>query len=262
MADAVHVNAAGGAKIAARLDEQIAELVRTARPVAAADDSVGKEVGSPPEGRVPEGCIAHLSADGKKTVDESGRMMRWIDATGHGADAIAVWPWSRPEFVADAGDGRPALRFDGRQSYLSLPMLADLRTLVVVFRGSHLVLGHPYFNSRPFHPGVARPGKAFSAIRGKGARRRPWLSQRPAGAYRGRSRRCAGLRPPGIQVCSLVMSEPVPFSVLGWGGSWNHDRYMLGDVAEVLIFNRELDDAERQVLEDSLCSRWGISRSP
>jgi hypothetical protein len=68
--------------------------------------------------------------------------------------------------------------------------------------------------------------------------------------------------PKTLQVFSLVMARPVPFSILGWGGSWNHDRYMLGDVAEVLVFDRALDDGERQSLEQDLRTRWGISQTP
>lgn len=263
MADDVHVNAAGGAKIATRLDEEIAEVVRAARPTAAPTPLAGREVGAPPRCRLPEGCIAQLSAAGRLVLDESGRVMRWIDASGHGADATAAWPWSRPEFVADAGDGRPMLRFNGTRSYLSFPMLIEARTVVAVFRGSHLVLGHPEFNTRPFHAGVVRPGKAFSANYAATAVTggRGFLDGRPVHVGDDRDDALA-FDPKTMQVFSLVMAQPVPFSILGWGGSWNHDRYLEGDVAEILVFDRDLGDEERQSLERDLCGRWAVSRGP
>jgi lysophospholipase L1-like esterase len=263
MADGVHVNASGGAKIAARLDEEIATVARAARPTAAAPAPDGREVGSPPQGRVPEGCIARWSAAGRMVVDDAGRLMRWIDASGRGADATAAWPWSRPEFVADAGDGRPVLRFDGKRAYLSFPMLTEAKTLVAVFRAPHLVLGHPEFNTRPFSAGVVRPGKAFSANYAAKAVTggRGFLDGRPVHVGDDRDDAVA-FDPKTMQVFSLVMAQPVPFSILGWGGSWNHDRYLQGDVAEILVFDRDLGDEERQSLERDLCGRWAVLRGP
>lgn len=263
MADAVHVNAAGGAKIAARLDEELTNVVRAPRPTAATRVPVGREVGSPLRIHVPAGCIAHWSAAGRLLVDESGHVMWWFDASGHGADATASWPWSRPEFVADAGAGRPVLRFDGGQSYLSFPIRTEARTVVAVFRATHLVLGHPHFNTRPFHAGVTRPGKAFSttyaaeAVRGG----RGFLDGRPVHLGDDRDDALA-FDPQVLQVFSLVTAQPVPFSILGWGGSWNNDRHLRGDVAEILVFDRALGDAERQSLERDLRTRWAISRGP
>jgi hypothetical protein len=76
---------------------------------------------------VQEGMALWLAADRFVDVDEQGGVYRWSDlhiSTNHSAeDALQLHPAHRPRLVADALNGRPALRFaDG--AFLLTPPLA------------------------------------------------------------------------------------------------------------------------------------------
>jgi hypothetical protein len=230
---------------------------------AAARIAKGREVGKAPAPRTIAGLHAWWSADAQLVLDDAGKVMRWVDASGKKTDAVAPWAWSRPQYVENAVNGKPVLRFDGKASYLNFPMLTEARTLIVVLRSDKLILGHPYFNTRPYSTGVVRPKKAFSmnyaakaVTGGKG-----YLNGKEV--YLPDDQETAlEFDPQHLQLFSLVMTDKVPFSILGWGGSWNFDKYYNGDVAEMLVFNRPLADGERQALEKELAARWGITLAP
>jgi lysophospholipase L1-like esterase len=258
MADSVHVNQKGGEKIAGQLFDEILTVAK-ATPLAAEVVGPGRAVGTAPAPRAIAGLQAWWRADGQAVVDEAGKVMRWMDASGNKTDAVAPWAWCRLQYVENAVNGKPVLRFDGKTSYLTFPMLTEARTLMVVLRSDKLILGHPYFNTRPFHIGVVRPMKAFSmnyaakaVTGGKGYLngKEVYLPDDQDAALE--------FDPARLQLFALVMADKVPFSVLGWGGSWNFDRYLAGDVAELLVFNRPLADDERQAVEKELAARWGI----
>ena len=262
MQDGVHVNQKGGEKIVGQLYEELRKVAITP-PAAAELPANGHDIGKAPVPRAITGLQAWWCADGQVTVDDAGKVMRWVDASGNHTDAGAPWAWCRPQYVENAVNGKPVLRFDGKTSYLTCPMLTEARSLIVVFRGDKLVLGHPYFNARPFHPGVVRPKKAFSmnyaakaVTAGKG-----YLNGKEV--YLPDDQDTAlEFDPQHLQLFSLVMTDKAPFSILGWGGSWNYDRYLAGDLAEMLVFNRPLAAEERQAIEKELAARWGIALTP
>ncbi len=266
MQDGVHVNAAGGEKIAGQLYEEVLRIAQEkpgapqAQPTAARERVVGELPGANSLPLRIDGLSAWWSAKGPVAVDEDGSVLRWLDLSGNGVDAVVPWPTSRPQYVADGAGDRPLLRFDGKSSHLRFPMREQAQTIFVVFRARHLILGHPYFNSRPFHPGVVRPRKAFSANYAAKAVTggRGFLNGRAV--HVGDNQDDALEFDDGqLQVFSLVLDKPVPFSYFGWGGSWNFDKYISGDVAEMLVYDRALNDEERQALEKEMATRWGIA---
>ncbi len=266
MADAVHANAAGGERIAEQLETEIHRLVKLVNPEPEPPATATLTGAPPPTNALPGqigGLVAWWRADGPMAVDPQGRVLRWLDNSDHGADAIAPWPWARPQRLDGTGDGRATLRFDGQHSHLRFPLQDKAQTILAVFRARHLLLGHPYFNSRPFHPGVVRPGKAFSANYASASVTggRGFLDGRPV--HLGDDQE-EGLEfsAEQLQLFSLVMDKPTPFSYLGWGGSWNFDKYMDGEVAELIVYNRALTDQERQNLESDLAARWQIPLAP
>ncbi len=265
MQDAVHVNQKGGEKIAGQLFEGILKVAKEkpGMPAASPLDTTGRAVGKPlPESAIPRqvaGLAAWWSADGQAVVDDTGKVIRLTDASGNKSDAVAPWPSARPQYLEKSIGDRPLLHFDGKGSHLLFPMQAEAQTIFAVLRADVLILGHPYFNSRPFNHGVVRPKKAFSlnyaaktVTDGKG-----FLNGQPVHLPDDQDT-ALEFDPAQLQVFSLVMTGPTPFSYLGWGGSWNLDRYMKGDVAEFLVYNRALTDAERQKVEQYLAARWNI----
>lgn len=268
MLDGVHVNEKGGEKIAGQLYEEILKVAKEkpAMPKLRSQ-SGGRTVGKPPaDSAIPRqipGLSAWWRAQGQVVVDDAGNVIRWLDASGNDADAIAPWASSRPQYVTNAVDGRPLLHFDGKTSHLLFPMQTEAQTIFVVLRANNLILGHPYFNTRPFHPGVVRPGKAFSqnyaskAVTGgegflNGAKVHIGDDQDDALEFSAEQ----------LQVFSLVMTDKTPFSYLGWGGSWNFNRYLNGDVAELLVYSRALSDSERRQIEKYLAASWKIGIAP
>ncbi len=268
MQDDVHVSQKGGEKIAGRLYDEILKVANAEPGMPSAMPAAhGRAVGKPMPGnaapRQVPGLTAWWSAEGQAVVDESGGVIRWLDASGMKADGLAPWSWSRPQYVKNAIGGKPLLHFDGKGSHLLVPMQDKAQTLFVVLRADKLILGHPYFNTRPFSSGVVRPKKAFSAnyaakavTEGKG-----FLNGQPVHLPDDQDS-ALEFDPGKLQLFSLVMTGPVPFSYLGWGGSWNLDRYLNGDVAEMLVFDRPLADGERQALEKDLAARWNITLAP
>jgi lysophospholipase L1-like esterase len=269
MLDAVHVNQKGGDKIAGQLYEEILKVAeeKPGMPVATPMITEGRNVGKAlPENAVPRqipGLIAWWSADGQIIVDESGKVIRWTDTSGTKADAVAPWPLSRPQYLENAFNGKPLIHFDGKTSHLLLPMQTEAQTIFAVLRADKLILGHPHFNTRPYHPGVVRTKKAFSqnyaskTVTGgegflNGAKVHIGDDQDDAIEF----------NPKELQLFSLVMTAKTPFSYLGWGGSWNFDRYLNGDMAELLVYNRALTESERKQVEKDLAERWKINMVP
>lgn len=269
MGDDFHVNQAGGERIASQLSTEILSVAKL--PAGGAEavkpatghlvgKSVGNAVGKDAAALRLDGLSAWWRADGQLEVDDAGRVLRWLDARGSGPEAAAPWLSSRPLLVAETAHDRPVLRFDGKASYLRFPLLAEARTIIVVLRSPRLILGHPYFNARPFHPGATRPDKQFSSqyaapeVTGGKA----YLNGREVHLADDRDD-AAVLDDKHLQVLTLGLAGPVPFSYLGWGGSWNFNYYLEGDVAEIAVYNRLLSDDERQRIEADEVTRWGIT---
>jgi hypothetical protein len=59
-----------------------------------------------------------------------------------------------------------------------------------------------------------------------------------------------------FQILSMVFQKPVEIGYFGWGGSWNFDRYVKGEFAELLVYDRALTDTELRTIEADLVSRW------
>jgi lysophospholipase L1-like esterase len=258
MQDAVHVNQKGGEKIAGQLYDEILKVAKD-KPADAIPAIAGHEKGIAPAKSKVDGLLAWWSADNQVVVDDDGKVIKLIDSSDNKADAVAQWDWSRPKYIENAVNGKPVINFDGKTSYLTVPMLNNARSIMIAFRSNKLILGHSYFNSRPFHIGVVRPQKAFSmnyaskaVTGGKG-----YLNGQEIYIPDDKDD-ALEFDPKKMQIFSLVMTDNVPFNVLGWGGSWNFDNYMTGDVAEMMVFNKPLTDKERKDIEKELAKRWEI----
>lgn len=249
MADGIHFNEVGGRLVASELIKQLSRP-----PEAVTPPAVIHEIGTLPAAAIP--VPTHwLAADGIVAVTASNRVVRW-----HGKNWSAVQPYARfqPRYVADALHGKPVVRFGGRE-YLRFPEQTDWQTIVFVAKGQGHLFGHPYMNTRPFHPGVARPEKLFSATYAAPALIQGAVFVNGAPLPVGDDAADA-VEPPrqAFQVITLAATGRLPAGTLGWGGSWNADRYWTGDLAEVLIYDRALTTDERQRVEHYLQEKYQL----
>lgn len=179
----------------------------------------------------------------------------WPDRSGAGADATQATAGKRPVWRATAESGRPAVEFDAVDDGLGTPVDpgADLTILVVyasragatgqaVSGGFRLFMG-PYVGLYRNYTGAYANGPAVTAGR--------WLLQtlRQSGAG-------AELFVDGVfQAATTATADPTPL-VLGKQGTYSGT--LDGRVAEVLVYDRTLTDAELGDVEAWLKARHDI----
>ncbi|MBO9606785.1 MAG: discoidin domain-containing protein [Paenibacillaceae bacterium] len=90
---------------------------------------------SPPGGFIPTANLGlWLKADAGVTKNGSDRVSRWADYSGSGADAEVLDSSAMPLWVANALNGKPALRFDGTQSLIAHDFVdIDMRDFTMTF---------------------------------------------------------------------------------------------------------------------------------
>src|SRR2546425_13097606 len=87
---------------------------------------------------VTNGLQLWLKADAGVTTNATGGVTQWVDQSPNGNTAAQTTDASAPLFVADAQNGKPALRFDGVDDFLdvasapSVAITGDISTFFVV----------------------------------------------------------------------------------------------------------------------------------
>jgi len=252
----------------------------------------GASAGEPALPAVARGLALWLRADaGVATAPDTDQVTRWADqaATGSGIgdktsqDAVAPSDDARPRLVKGALNGRPVVRFDGKDDRLGfrLPINGfEQLTIFMVAANTaaqdpgwaahhHLALGWTYtggwgiYGLSPFQDAVAarfatatplaaaayiRPrsiGSAFSitACRKNGTRQALFVN--------------------GQRVYACIVARPTVLNTSGQGsigggifGAEPGAGYYQGDIAEILVYTTALSDAERQGVERYLSERW------
>lgn len=258
--DGIHASQKGGARIAEQLAKEVSHVAASDR--FACPPSVEeklREVGVPVAGDAEppniQGLASWWAADGPVTIDEKHQVASLKDMSGHKADAVARWKECRPTFVETAANGRPVIHLNAtKKQCLRFPLDEKARTFIIVLRGKGILFGHPYFNTRPFHPGVTDPRKMLDKTYAS-----PGLTEGKAHVDGVSVPPCnIEFSDERFRVISLVASQPVGVGYLGWGGSWNCDHYFSGDIAEVLMYDRVLLDSERASVERYLLRKYRL----
>lgn len=224
--------------------------------------------------------------DAQQVRNSGGNLFvrRWNDASGSGLDAVQAADSQQPRLIANSINGRPALRFDGANDTLLLPRPAGTNsfTLVSVFRTG---LGHEVDpESSGGVGGVSGQRWLFGAAHGgdfnggagvsvgtngvsvyehgsgympalavyAGRTGSPWAlltvtydAKRPTISVQGSTVR-NGVGSPRAQV-----TAPTEIGAGSYGA-------FSGDLAEVLMFDRPLTEAERRGLERWLADKYSI----
>ncbi|MFP6667024.1 MAG: DUF1553 domain-containing protein, partial [Pirellulales bacterium] len=218
------------------------------------------------------GLTLHLRADLGVVTDDDGRVALWKDQSGtHHAQAAATG--QRPLVVAHGIGNRPALRFDGKRRFLQVDgqllssqpctifvVATDIattnnhRSLISTWDGAagnattSLFLGLTGKNSVRFSDNFAAAGQVASpqqpfvltAVNGVGG----------AAVYQN-STELAN------RGASLAQRNLKTNWVVGQQGNINGE-YWHGDIAEILVYDRELTKVERPLVWGYLMNRYGI----
>ncbi|MDI1248811.1 MAG: hypothetical protein PSV13_08110 [Lacunisphaera sp.] len=212
-----------------------------------------------------------LKAD---AIPAAGRVIRWPDLSGLANDARASDSGTTrsPLLVASAIDGKPAVRFDGYDDFLNLPNFMASATAGEVFVVLQLASPWPgtesrslwYFGSgyNSYPQGSGNISESFgSTVTYNGPSPLQDLTQRhvynvtaQAGTWTSRFN--------GQAYQSVTSGNVVGFSTaptLGWPASMVYGRSLNGDIAEIIVYDHALTEAERESVNFYLNRKYHFS---
>ena len=236
-------------------------------------------VTSPEPNPLPDLAHLRLWLRGDKGVTEAGGVVSaWNDQSGNFNNATQSDAARRPVVVANAINGKPALRFDGVNDSLaaahsaSLAITGDITSFFVVkyddFAFYNAVWGKTQGNQPASTDFYTLPGSGIPQVfRGNGLG--------AAGAVAGASASTAGRYAiVGYDMSGITLrhylngvwnGEGQITAALGDTGAPLHvgtrgDQFtrMKGDIAELIIYDSALSDADRETVFAYLATRYGI----
>ncbi len=221
--------------------------------------------GTPASGDLPKaGLEAWFSAGRVEQTD--GTITQILDLSGNANHARreppTAAPASNPALAEDAASGQPVLRFTGANIAFAFKRLTDIRTAFWVVskdpasfgkRSEKFVLGDR--NSNDFHAGWTsdtifntdvNPGHVSKFMKdGK-----TWLNGQSMDATKTPF-------PSQLSLISIVSAGPVRAGQLAQDRNFS-GRSWQGEIAEILLYNVELSEADRQAVEKYLIAKYKI----
>ena len=213
------------------------------------------------------GLRAWYRADAGVLPDEGNRVAHWADLSGHGQHAVQTGGQNRrPQWVGEAMNGQPVLRFDGLDNYFNLPDLMAGATAGEIF-----VVARLRDFSNPYN-GLIHFGTGYATVYADGA---VWddfgtTAQNPY-AYPGTSILTQAhlydssvslngesiLRFNGAEAGRRT-GQTVSFSSNPQIGADHYGECFKGDIAEVLVYDRVLSVGERETVSAALTDRYAL----
>ncbi len=204
---------------------------------------------------VSDGLVLHLDATVLDGLASGSKLTVWPGRVA-GVDGTTTSLAQSGTVILDALNGQPVVRFSGTFEYYDFPEITNVRTVLWVLREDadavtdyDFILGHT--GSYSFHRGPNKeiwfPGVADAAITG-GETRVNWT------VVDGTVTRV----PTTWSLVSLVTTGNVAANTLAIDrgiGSRTFD----GDMAEVLIYDRPLDETELQEMAEYLTLKWDLA---
>lgn len=222
-----------------------------------------------------ESLVLHLSAGIGVSVDGEGRIESWRDQSGHNHGALQSQPQHRPLLVRNGIHDQPVLRFDGQRRFLQLTgqvVSSQAFTLFAVVTDQSTTDGHREIFSN-WNGNAGNSGSSlFLGMTGRDSVR---LSDDLSGSGHVVNREqpfiLSGVSGPGgasvFQNGQLLATRGQRISprnlktgyVIGQQGNIDGE-FWHGDLAEILVFDRELSDSERRDVAVILGQRYGIGQ--
>ncbi len=216
-------------------------------------------------------------ADGRPDVSEKSRPVKqWSDKSGRGNHATQAEAARRPAYVPVALRDKPALRFDGNDCLISSAVhdwSSDWTLFVVAslsydtpnsWRG---IVGNRFGAGKAhwWTLGTKSDGTTYLELAaGKGV----FSTVRPAGAGPQlysvvRNGNAFVLNRNGAEMGRAAMAHTGGKSNELRIGQWcSADQGWKGEIAEVIVYDRTLTEAERKRVEAYLATKWGVATPP
>ena len=218
-----------------------------------------------------------LDATQRIEVDEDSRIISWGDASGSSLDgqqpidAVQGERTVRPLYVADGLNGKPTLRFNGKNQYLKLtatPLSDQSFTMVTVATDTSVNEGHreliSNWNSRgrsvnslflgSTRGGVIRLSDNFANGGTLLNRGQPFILGAINAADSAVTFQNGGKLAQAPPLTERVLAGPW---VIGTQGNINGE-YWLGDISEILIYDRALSEPELRQIWGYLSHKYNI----
>jgi len=236
---------------------------------------------------VTDGLVLWLRADAGVTTNQNGLVMQWDDQSGSLNHAFQATDLQMPLFVPNAITNKPALRFDGsatagEHDFLNIPhaeslaITGDLTTLFVIkvddFANYNAVWSKTAGNLPAPTDLYTDPSGPMRLYRGDGTLQNlstvPSAQALRAGAYlvlavdirETTATHYLNGQPNGTGTVNTNTADTGQDMKIGTRSDFF--TRMRGDIAEILIYNRSLSDAERNTAFSYLQNKYGLQNSP
>jgi len=250
-------------------------------------DIAGRTANSPPasvtvlnyaQSAIPmAGLKMWLKADAGVTLSSFG-VAQWSDQSGNNTNAVQPLSTAQPGRVNSGLNGKPVVRFDGHQSFLTFPLSIEGWNGMTIFLVSSNSANGNFGGSRSEDAAIfwgetvwwgvvyLSPFQNAVAFRFGTTQINNWpVYIRPASL--GDTASITVSKKDGTTDSlyvngSLVMSEGGKFpSIVGTMpngslGLADRSTYFTGDIAEVLVYSRALTDSDRQTVEQYLIAKY------
>lgn len=224
---------------------------------------------------VREGLVLHLAAEKHVQHDTDGLVSGWQDQSGKEHHASQPENGRQPQWLADGLAGHPALRFDGKASFLKIAgelLTQPECTLLAVVTDSG-TQGHREIISnwnREQNVGTSiflgltdenavRWSDDFDHVGSIQSRQEPFVLTAVSGAGRAQV----------YQNLNLLAERSLPLSIRKLGTPWVigqqgniEGEFWNGMIGTILVYDRALSDTERQAVCHYLMQRYGIPHVP
>jgi hypothetical protein len=222
---------------------------------------------TPPSGQPAPGPQLWLRADAGVTLN-SGKVSNWADQSGFGNHAYMpnTNPGRQPTLVTNALNGKPIIRFGGAQSLaLTSPVSPNSFTIFIVGKNSmssesfSMILG----------PGGSSPNNQMrwengsSALFDGASNNLPTITSSIGNTrvYHALSVRYNGstmqVYRDGNLISTHTFTTTGPWT-LGQIGAWYSSHFMVGDLAEVLIYSSSLSESDRLSTNNYLKGKYAL----
>jgi alpha-tubulin suppressor-like RCC1 family protein len=229
---------------------------------------------------VQDGLVTWLDADAGVTADGSGNVSQWSDQSPNGNSASQNTPGIQPTWTNNSINGHSVIHFDGSSTYLGMPRsVQDDFTMVVVLR-SNMGTGS---DGQWYGAGGIVDGETPGAVNDFGMSLDPsgevltgvgnpdtTATSMTGGYNNGRGHIATFFRTESTGAFSQYVDSVFQNSQSGNTGTLDSPpqltigatqtlaNYFGGDVAEILLYNRNLSTTEQQQIEGFLADKYDL----
>lgn len=206
-----------------------------------------------------------LRADAGIIPSSGAKIFQWLDQSGNGRNARMATVERQPSIVGGALNGQPVVRFSGAQS-MYLDVFTQPTTFSVFIVGKNSLASESF--SMILGPGGNSPNNQLRWDNGSQALfvtgNAQTIRTSPIGntrVYHALSARYDGstmtFYRDGNSMSSTTFSSSAPWTIASVG-SWYSSYFMVGDLAEVILYARAVSETERASVNSYLRSKYGL----